>query len=101
MDFHRASARIISLGPAAALLLTSSPLAGTEATSYPTKSPAKQLVREGVNNEVHSSEADHSRWMYRQQHTDPRRTELKECVQPSERPLCRGWSRTGPPLTPE
>jgi len=101
MDFHRASARIISLGPAAALLLTSFPLAGTEATSDPTKAPAKQLVREVVNNEVHSSEADHSRWMYRQQHTDPRRNELKECVETSEGTICRVLSRSGHPLTPE
>src|SRR5207244_12572499 len=95
MDFHRASARIISLGPAAALLLTSFPLAGTEATSDPTKAPAKQLVREVVNNEVHSSEADHSRWMYRQQHTDPRRTELKEYVKPREGTISRGLYRRG------
>jgi len=101
MGFHRASTRIISFGPAAALLIASVPLAGTETASDPTKIPPKQLVREVVNQEVDSSEADHSRWMYRQQHTDPRSNELKECIDTSEGTICRVLARNGHPLTPQ
>src|SRR5205807_6015847 len=56
---------------------------------------------EVVNQEVDSSEADHSRWMYRQQHTDPRSNELKECIDTSEGTICRVLARNGHPLTPQ
>ena len=101
MGFCRASARLFFFGPAATLLIASFPLAGTEIPSDPAKVPAKQLVREVVNNEVHASEADHSHWMYRQLHRDPHNNELKECVETKEATICRVLARNGHPLTPE
>jgi hypothetical protein len=100
MAFHRPGT-IISYAPAAALLIAWLPLAGGESAFDPTKVPAKQLVREVVNHEVGFSGADHSRWMYRQQHTDPHSNELKECIDTGEGTICRVLARNGHPLTPQ
>ena len=99
MSFCRASARLISFGTAATLLVLALPLAGTEVASDPAQVPARQLVHEVVNNEARSSEADHSRWMYRQEHRDPRSDELKECIETKDGALCRVLARNGHRLT--
>jgi hypothetical protein len=93
-------ARTVSFGPAVVLLLASFPLAGAGADSAP-GIPASQLVREVVQNEVHSAEADHTRWMYRLHHRDPHTDEVKECVDSREVTICRVLARNGHPLTPE
>jgi hypothetical protein len=93
-------ARTVSFGPAVVLLLVSFPLAGAGADSAP-GIPASQLVREVVQNEVHSAEADHTRWMYRLHHRDPHTDEVKECVDSREVTICRVLARNGHPLTPE
>jgi hypothetical protein len=97
MRFRRST--ILSFGPEVAFLIASFSATLAAAASTPGLA-ANQLVREVVNNEVHFAEADTSRWMYRQHHTDPRTYEVKECVDSREVTICRVLARSGHPLTP-
>jgi hypothetical protein len=58
------------------------------------------LVREVVDHEVQMDNADHSHWRYRQAHTEPAKSVLKECVDTMQGTICRRLAEEGHPLTP-
>jgi hypothetical protein len=63
------------------------------------KEPASQLVREVVDQEIRSTNTDHSRWKYRQHHIDPRSDVVKECVETKQGVICRLVAVAGHPLS--
>ncbi len=78
-------------------------LAAGESSSAPAPPsvPANDLVRKVVENEVRSQAADHTHWMYRVQHEEPGKSEVKEVVQTDHGSLSRLIERNGHALSPE
>lgn len=59
----------------------------------------QELLRAVVDNELRSSERDHSHWMYRDHDIEPAKNVVKECVDTSGGQLCRVLERDGHALT--
>ena len=60
----------------------------------------QQLIREVVDHEVQTDNADHSHWRYKQIHTDPSKNVVRECVDTRQGTICKRVAEGGHALTP-
>ena len=67
----------------------------------PVPQDANQLVREVINNELQTSQQDHSHWMYREQREEQNKSTVEEVVETNQCDLKMLLATNGQPLTGE
>jgi len=90
-----------TVSQAAGLILLSAFLLGVSATARAQSAATHKLVEDVIYNELHASQTDHTKWMYRDAYKSPTKDTVQLKVNTAQSTLSKTILMNGRPLTPE